>query len=70
VLEEAGKLGYVPITFEARLAVAEIENRERKTNPKAELVVLEREARKDGFELIAQKAASLQFAADNNEKHS
>lgn len=58
VLNEAGKAGFVPYRFEARLALGEIEMKSSNTEGRARLQVLQKDAKAKGFMLIARKASA------------
>jgi hypothetical protein len=57
--QEAGKLGFVPLQYEARLGLDELEISENAMTAKKSLESLERVAHEHGLELIARKAAAL-----------
>jgi tetratricopeptide (TPR) repeat protein/class 3 adenylate cyclase len=59
VLSEADKLGFVPYSFEARLALGEVEMKSPDADAgRARLQALEKDARAKGFLLIARKATA------------
>jgi tetratricopeptide (TPR) repeat protein/predicted Ser/Thr protein kinase len=59
VLNEADKAGFVPYSFEARLAIGETEMKSSNTaEGRARLQALQKDAKAKGFMLIARKAAA------------
>jgi tetratricopeptide (TPR) repeat protein len=56
---EAGKLGFMPLQYEAQLALGELEISENAASARKDLESLEKRAREHGLELIARKAATL-----------
>jgi hypothetical protein len=56
---EAAKLGFMPLQYEAQLALGELEISENAASARNGLESLEKRAREHGLELIARKAAAL-----------